>query len=197
MQNIGSTLISKMLSQEEEAVAKDFLTVLQPAVEFTAQVGAEIMSTISQVYPAIWDMIQGWETVKDPDPITSIAGKELRGLLIPEAKRRWSIHKLDDFCIIAMYLNPCTRDHSFANREVTRGNLTATLLEHGHELVYKMTCDVSNDVYLFPRSSKNPVAPPRMNRTMKWTMMEFRSGRLKLKWRQWFGSNLSATKVIK
>jgi len=156
MQNIGSTLSNKRLSQEEEAVARDFLTVLKPAVEFTAQVSAENMSTISQVYPTIWDMIQGWETINDPDLVTTTAGKELRRLLITEAKRRWSIHKLDDFCIIAMYLNPCTRDHSFANREVTRGNVTATLLQHGHELVYRKICDMSNDGYIFPRSSKKP-----------------------------------------
>lgn len=156
MQNLGTTLNSKMLSQEEEAVARDFLTVLKPAVEFTAQVSAENTSTISQVYPAIWDMIEGWETIKDPDPVTTNAGRELRRALITEAKRRWSIHKLDDFCIIAMYLNPCTRDHSFASREVTRGDLNASLLVHGHELVYKKICDMSKDGYSFPRSSKKP-----------------------------------------
>lgn len=156
MQNLGATLINKMLSPEEEAVAKDFLTVLKPAVEFTAQVSAENMSTISQVYPAIWDMIEGWEAIKDPDPVTTIAGQALRRALVTEAKRRWTIHKLDDFCIIAMYLNPCTRDHSFASREVTRGRLTASFLVHGHELVYKKICDMSNDGYSFPQSSKRP-----------------------------------------
>lgn len=153
-QSIGSTFFDKLLSKEEEAIAKDFLTVLKPAVEFTAQVSAENLSTISQVYPAISDMITKWDTIPNPDPVTTTAGRELRRSLVTEARKRWNIHKLDDFCIISMYLNPCTRDHSFANREVKRGNVTATLLVHGHELVYRKICDMSQNGYLFPRSDK-------------------------------------------
>ncbi|KAG0351082.1 hypothetical protein BC939DRAFT_182491 [Gamsiella multidivaricata] len=114
-----------LITDEEVGILKEVLDILDPVVFFTNQVSREKTSTISQIYPSIFDMVN-----KPREPLT-IDATALQASLVEQLQRRWPMDNIPHVALVSTLLNPAVASHNMFSRSGP-----GTLLDSAKEQVF-------------------------------------------------------------
>lgn len=129
------------LSNEDIELAEDFIVVFRPAFEFTKLVSTQTRSTISQVYPLIYDQV--WNLNGVPNPKLA-AGEEAQKFLLEKMKSGFNLQDVPVAAVIATYLNPVSKSHQIFDEQITADRQKIYLWQHAHNLIMSATKDAYN-----------------------------------------------------
>ncbi|KAG0344682.1 hypothetical protein BGZ54_005799, partial [Gamsiella multidivaricata] len=118
-------LCGALITDEEVSTSKEVLDVLDPVVLFTNQISREKTSTISQIYPSIFDMIN---KPREPSTVDATA---LQASLVEQLQRRWPMDGIPHVALASTLLNPAAASHGMFSRSGPE-----TLLDSAKEQVF-------------------------------------------------------------
>ncbi|KAF9580974.1 hypothetical protein BGW38_002179, partial [Lunasporangiospora selenospora] len=138
----GAELGKMLLDDHEVDTLREFVSLLQPAANFTHWAGSVQNPTVSQLYPKLYSLL--------PE-VTSFATEAVRtlhGLLERRIKESWALKEIPDAVLVAFFLNPAQHSHKLLIETLSDGE---TLYDKAKRLIKKAIMD-----YLQEKDTAHP-----------------------------------------